>query len=163
MGILSVAETSQPHCAVQDDQRPDGSGPGHKHVHAAVDAVRVNWQNPILWPTILRAALSVGHGMSPLEITTQVKHIDPINFASITPQVISRWIDRTGSKPMWKASTLTRAIRGNLPSNMTTCYNILTPYPNIVESIVDLLHKLCEAGIALDLSHCCLSLEIPFQ
>src|ERR1700735_4938888 len=104
--------------------------------------------------------------MSSLEITTQVKHIDPINFTSITSQVIGRWIDCMDSKPMWKASTLAHAVRGNLPSSTTTCYNILTPYPNVVKSIVDLLHKLHEAGIALDLScchgftllwlHCCL-------
>jgi hypothetical protein len=81
-------------------------GPGWKRCREAVPATRVNWQNPLLWPTIVRAANVVGYGMSPIEIDHTIKNIDPVNFKSLTPQVIGTWIDRTGTKPVWKDSVL---------------------------------------------------------
>src|ERR1700683_3744992 len=62
---LGIAEASRPHHAIKDDIRPDDSSPGCKRVHDTIDAVRVNWQNPILWSTIQRAAVIHGFGMPP--------------------------------------------------------------------------------------------------
>lgn len=55
---------------------------------------------------------------------------------------------------MWRAAVLARVARGSLPISTTTRFSILTPYPDLVKTIVDLLLKLCQAGIALNLSHC---------
>lgn len=87
---LNVAEASRPHCAIRESLQPDGSGLGCKQINATIEAVRVNWQTPILWTSIQRAASIVGHGMSPHEITAHAKMIDPISFEKLTPQVVGR-------------------------------------------------------------------------
>ncbi|KIJ10720.1 hypothetical protein PAXINDRAFT_16331 [Paxillus involutus ATCC 200175] len=80
------------------------------------DAVRVNWQSPLLWPTIIAVAARVGYGMSPVEIEWGLKQVDPIRFSGICAQVIGTWIDRSGAKPTWKSNVVARAERGSIPS-----------------------------------------------
>src|SRR3954451_4952448 len=99
-----IAEASRPHRAFKEQHHPDGTGPGRKRLHDAVTATRVNWQNPLLWPTIVRAVNITGFDMSPVEIAHTVKALDPISLKDLTPQVIGRWIDRSGMKPTWKYS-----------------------------------------------------------
>jgi DDE superfamily endonuclease len=118
------------------------------------DAVCVNWQHPLLWSQIVQATAKVGYGMSPLAIATELKRRDPEQFARITPQVIGAWIDRSGTRPVWKPEVIQRAQNGNQPPGRVTRTNILAPYPHIVSGIVDQLRKLRKAGIPLNVARC---------
>jgi hypothetical protein len=73
---------------------------------------------------------------------------------TLTPQVIGRWIDRTGVLPRWKDSVIARAERGNLASSTITRTSILSPYPDVVKMIVKQLSTLRQVGVALNTSRC---------
>jgi hypothetical protein len=51
-----IAEQLRPYRSFKESNRPDLTGPGRKCLRRAVPATRVNWQNPLLWPMIERAA-----------------------------------------------------------------------------------------------------------
>jgi DDE superfamily endonuclease len=147
-----LAETSRPYRAFKVAHQSDGAGPGRKRRRDPTSAVRVNWQNPLLWPTIARAAEIASFGMSPIEISRIAKSMNPVQFAGLTPQVIGTWIDRSGSKPTWKSSVLQR-VRHN-PGGEVTRKDILTDYPEVTQNIVDHLRKLRIAGVPLDVPRC---------
>jgi hypothetical protein len=117
--------------------------------------MRVNWQSPLLWDTILCAAAIVGYGMSPKSIEREVKVLDPVKFKALTPQVIGQWIDHTGTHPRWTDKVLDHAKCGAHPEDTTTHKSILTPYPNVISVIVKDLCMLHKAGTALDITCCC--------
>lgn len=91
--------------------------------------------------------------MSPHAICYHAQKLDP-RCETLTPQVIGRWIDRTGTRPQWKDSVITRAKQGHLASSTVTRTNILSPYPDVVKAIVDQLSTLRQVGIALTTSRC---------
>jgi len=153
-----LAEASRPLRAIryQDKQdNPSNCGPKRKpenDVHTP--AIRVNWQQPFLWSQILLAERNVGYGMSPVEICREVKNLNPVAFASLTPQVVGRWIDRSGVKPVWHEKVLQRAADGNRPGGQDTRLPLLAKHPDVVQQIVDQLKKLRLAGIPLDTARC---------
>ena len=79
----SLAEASRPFRDFKE-QNKSQSGLGRKRKAedcSPNDAVRVNWQHPLLWPLIARIAAMVGHSMSPSEITTELKKHDSHLFS----------------------------------------------------------------------------------
>ncbi|KAG1837853.1 hypothetical protein DFJ58DRAFT_862112 [Suillus subalutaceus] len=114
-----------------------------KHKWEDTEARRVNWQSPLLWPTIETAAIRVGYGMSPIEIERKLKRVDPSRFHGISAQVIGRWIDQNGTWPVWLASVLTHVQKGNLPLTTATPPGILAKYPEVMKTIIEDLHALC--------------------
>lgn len=151
----TIAEASRPHRAFREAQhKEDSCGRKRKAENRLTDAVRTNWQHPLLWTQIQAAALEAGYGMSPLTIATLLKRKNPALFTRITPQVIGSWIDRSGTKPLWRPEVIQRALNGNIPPGRVTRANILAPYPVVVSEIVDQLRKLRKAGISLDVTRC---------
>ncbi|KAG1871544.1 hypothetical protein F4604DRAFT_1926276 [Suillus subluteus] len=119
-----------------------------------VDAVRINWKGPLLWPTIETAALRVGYGMSPVAIKHELKQMDPTRFCGISAQVIGRWIDNSGMRPAWHGNVLAHAQRGNLPLITATPPGILSNYPDVMKTIIEDLRALRMVGVALDTIRC---------
>lgn len=153
---LNVAEASRPWRELkrkhQEEQPVDQVG--RKRTRELEPAMRVNWQSPLLWDTILCAAAIVGYGMSPKSIEREVKMLDPAKFKALTPQVIGQWIDRTGTCPRWTDKVLDRVKRGARPEDTTTRKSILSPYPDVISVIVKDLCMLRKAGTALDITRC---------
>ncbi|KZP24064.1 hypothetical protein FIBSPDRAFT_1042366 [Athelia psychrophila] len=159
--IYNVAEASRPHRAILEnakhgDPDSDSLGPsvGRKRTHLAISALRINWQTPIIWAGVLRATIIAGHQMSPAAIAAEAKKLDPITYKTLTPQVVGRWINRTGPTPVWTDDVLHRVASGNLSSRTACRFSILTPHPEFVAQVCDLLRKLRVAGISLDLARC---------
>lgn len=117
--------------------------------------MHVNWQSPFLWPTVEAAAIRVGYGMSPIEIECELKQVNPSCFCGISAQVIGRWIDHSGTQPVWHANVLAHVQKGNLPLTTRTPPNILSKYPNVTKAIIEDLRALCTVGVALDTMCCC--------
>jgi hypothetical protein len=153
----SLAEASHPHRTFRESLHdPDSCGRKCKPENMTpTDAVRVNWQHPLLWSQIIQAAAKVGYGMSPIAITTELKCRNSEQFARITPQVIGAWINRSGTCPVWKPEVIKIAQNGNQPPGHVNRTNILAPYPDIIGGIVDQLRKLRQAGIPLNVAQCC--------
>ncbi|KAG2028826.1 hypothetical protein BDR03DRAFT_882592, partial [Suillus americanus] len=127
---------------------------GRKRKREDTEARRVNWQSPLLWPTIETAAIRVGYGMSPIEIERELKRVDPSRFHGISAQVIGRWIDQSGTRPVWRASVLARVQKGNLPLTTATPPGILAKYPEVTKTIIEDLRALRAVGVALDTMRC---------
>jgi hypothetical protein len=71
---VTIAEASRPYRQLQRQARSKRTrNLGRKRKWGDTDALRVNWQSPLLWPTIEMAALRVGHGMSPVQIERELK------------------------------------------------------------------------------------------
>ncbi|KAG1746684.1 uncharacterized protein EDB91DRAFT_1267269 [Suillus paluster] len=93
---VTIAEASCPYRQLQRHARSKHTrNLGWKRKWEDTDALRVNWQSPLLWPTIEMAALHVGYGMSPVQIERELKRIDPTRFGGIHAQVIGSWIDHS--------------------------------------------------------------------
>ncbi|KIK72401.1 hypothetical protein PAXRUDRAFT_799035, partial [Paxillus rubicundulus Ve08.2h10] len=92
--------------------------------------------------------------MSPHAICKTVKTIDD-RFKTLQPQVVGRWIDCSGMKPKWHDTVIAHVNQGHVPSSTTTQHNILSPYPQVVQAIVEQLRTLCLASIAHNASRCC--------
>lgn len=152
---VTIAEASRPYRQLQRQARSKRThNLGRKRKRGDTDALRVNWQSPLLWPTIEMAALRVGYGMSPVQIERELKRIDPTRFAGIHAQVIGSWIDHSGTQPAWHANVLARVRKGNLPLTKATPPGILSKYPNVVKTIVEDLNALRTVGVALDTMRC---------
>ena len=64
----------------------------------------------------------------PHDITIQAKLLDPIAFASLTEQVVGRWIDRDAQAEgisKWKDTVLAGVEKGNAPGGQSTWAGIL--------------------------------------
>ncbi|KAG2354055.1 hypothetical protein BDR07DRAFT_1382561 [Suillus spraguei] len=136
----------QERAAEQKRQHIQKHNLGQKHKQEDVDAVHVNWQGPLLWPTIETAALHVGYGMSPVAIKCELK---------ISAQVVGRWIDNSGMRLAWHGNILAHAQRGNLAMTTAIPPGILSNYSDVVKTIIEDLHALHTVGVALDTIHCC--------
>ncbi|KAG2159523.1 uncharacterized protein EDB93DRAFT_1099873 [Suillus bovinus] len=101
------------------------------------------------------AATRVGYGMSPIEIERELKQVDPSRFCGIFAQVIGRWIDHSGTQPVWHANVLACVQKGNLPLTTGTPPSILSKYPNVTKAIIEDLCALHTVGVALDTMCCC--------
>ena len=109
---------------------------GRKRIHQPRPAKYHNWLTPFCWTQISIVAKQVGWGMSASAIEDGLKKRDPITFANIRRTTINGWIDRSGDTPQWKDSILRRVEAGNSPGhNKGGCRGILSPYPEIVETI----------------------------
>jgi hypothetical protein len=152
-----VAEASRPFRDFKEQSRTE-SGLGHKQKaenSSPTDAIRVNWQHPLLWPQIVQVAAKLGRGMSPAEIAMELKKRDSHMFSRITPQVIGAWIDRSGTRSVWKKDILERAEKhGNRPQANITRKSILAPFPDIEEGIIDHLQRIRKTGAGLDNARC---------
>jgi hypothetical protein len=139
---------------------------GHKRKAndtSPTEATRVNWQHPLLWTQIIQAAAKAGHDMSPIEISRELKKRNAHLFSRITPQVIGAWIDRNGTRPVWKKTVLEWAANGNRPPANITRKSILAPYPEVVDGIVDHLQQVCAMGAGLDGARCCAVIVAQLQ
>ncbi|KIK74383.1 hypothetical protein PAXRUDRAFT_19931 [Paxillus rubicundulus Ve08.2h10] len=96
----------------------------------------------------------IGYGMSPIQIERELKRMDPARFSQISAQVIGTWIDRSGTRPVWKKEVVDRAARGCLPRDTSTRSHVLTPFPNVMKTIIDDLWALRTVGVALDTTRC---------
>ncbi|KAG1798791.1 uncharacterized protein BJ212DRAFT_1305651 [Suillus subaureus] len=128
---------------------------GQKRKQEGMEALCVNWQSPLLWPTIEMAALCVGYAMSLVEIECELKQVDPTHFCRISAQLIGSWIDHhSGMQPVWHVSVLACVQKGNLPLTTATPPGILSKYPNVMKTIIEDLHSLRTVSVALD-TMCC--------
>ena len=127
---------------------------GRKRTQDLELATRVNWQSPLLWDTIVRAAAIVGYRMSPTAIEREAKRLDPVKFKQLTSQVIGQWIDRSGTRPRWATRVLDRVKRGARPEDTTTRKSILALHPDVIDTIVKDLRMLRTVGTALDITRC---------
>lgn len=152
---VTIAEASRPYRQLRRHARSmQKCNSGRKRKREDTEARRVNWQSPLLWPTIETAAIRVGYGMSPIEIERELKRVDPSRFHGISAQVIGRWIDQSGTRPVWRASVLARVQKGNLPLTTATPPGILAKYPEVTKTIIEDLRALRAVGVALDTMRC---------
>jgi hypothetical protein len=93
--------------------------------------------------------------MSPIEIERELKRVDPSRFRGISAQVIGRWIDHSGTRPVWHANVLACVQKGNLPLTTATPPSILSKYPDVTKAIIEDLCALRTVGVALDTMRCC--------
>ena len=147
-----IAEASRPYRGFKEENRSE-SGLGRKRKHESSLAERVCWQEHNLWSQVLHAVNVVGHPWSPTDILKRLQSTNSTAFASLTTQVIGRWIDRSGPKPKWTEAVTKRAARGRQAGPITRT-SILSQYPEVVDSIVDQLRKLRDVGVALDKARC---------
>ncbi|KAG1739663.1 hypothetical protein EDB19DRAFT_1908684 [Suillus lakei] len=150
-----IAKASRPYREIQRDARTHQPAVqvGRKHKHNDTLASHVNWQHPLMWTTIV-SATHVGISMSPSDIVREVQQMDLLQFHTLTPQVVGTGIDCSGDKPVWTAATLARAQRRSLPMYQNTRKSILSPYPDIIKTIMNDFQSLQQVGVALDTLHC---------
>jgi hypothetical protein len=138
--LADIAELSRPYRLFKEAARA-GRGPrGRKRKHAHAAAALMNWMAPPIWEQILIAGRAAGSKMSPAAIEHYLKLHNPTQFATITAQVIGRWIERPTDGPArWSDKVLTRsrAAAGYAPGGQNTRSGIL------VRSILCVFHDLC--------------------
>lgn len=89
----------------------------------------MNWRQPFIWSDIEEAARRAGKPWQPSAITKEAKRINSTTFATLTEQVVGRWIDREAYKAKgvwkWKDSVLAEVAHGNAPRGQSTRSGIL--------------------------------------
>jgi len=89
---------------------------------------QTNWQSPFLWSQIELVAVKARKPWHPCEILKEARKIDCVVFASLTEQVIGRWIDPEGKHrglSRWTDAVLERVCSGNSLDGQTTRRGIL--------------------------------------
>jgi len=120
-----MAEMSRPQRAFKERLRQDRPKVGRPRINEYQGAVLTNWMSPLLWTTIDRIAISLGPGMSPSEITCELKKLNYSQFAKLAPQTLGAWIDRSRTVARWSDRTLERVAAGNRPGGLTTRVGVL--------------------------------------
>ncbi|KAL0058652.1 hypothetical protein AAF712_014665, partial [Marasmius tenuissimus] len=106
---VTAEDTRPARSIMQNVKTKDRKPQGRKKTRPDRPAKYHNWLNPMTWPTIQTAALAVGPRMSLTEIARELHKRNPQIFNGkdvISRNIIEGWIDRTGSSPAWKPSTL---------------------------------------------------------
>jgi hypothetical protein len=123
-----VAELSRPRRQFKEDERRGNKPSGRKRQHEKERAERVNWFSPFLWTGIERAAFVAGKPWSPRQIRIEAQRQDPKSYATLTDQVVGRWIDREAEAEgvwKWRDSILRKVEKGNAPGGQSTRAGIL--------------------------------------
>jgi hypothetical protein len=126
--VQSVPENSQPCRQYKEDTRKLKKPVGRKRKHEQKVAKCTNWFSPFLWRQIEIAAKRAGRPWSPSAIAKEARKIDPKVFASLTEQVVGRWIDpiaKAEGTSKWKDSVLTQVAKGNSPRGENTRVGVL--------------------------------------
>lgn len=76
-----------------------------------------NWFSPFAWSQICIAAKKAGWDMSASRIVKAAQLSDPVVFAGLARTTVNSWIDRSKTRPCWKASVLQRVHQGNNPGH----------------------------------------------
>ena len=124
----SIAEDSRPRRQYKEDARETRKLTGRRRIHDYKTSKHVNWQSPFLWSQIEDAARRAGQPWSPRTITKEAKKANPKAFATLTEQVVGRWIDPEGKRQgisRWKESVLELVKKGNSPGGDSTRTGIL--------------------------------------
>jgi hypothetical protein len=124
----TTAELSHPRRQYKEDSKSKNKPQGCKRAKSKTDSMQINWKTPFLWSQIEMAALQAGTPWKPHDIAIQAKLLDPIAFASLTEQVVGRWIDRHAQAEgisKWKDTVLAGVENGNAPSGQSTRARIL--------------------------------------
>lgn len=123
-----LAEDSCPRRQFKEDLHAKCGPAGRKRRSVHGNSKYINWLSPLLWDQIETAARRAGKPWSPLEIVKQAKRLNPGVFATLTPQVVGRWIDADARKcgtSRWSTKVLDRVKAGNSPGGQTTRMGIL--------------------------------------
>jgi len=123
-----IPELSRPRRQFREDQRAGRKSQGRKRKTSQRQLRQTNWQSPFLWSQIEIAAVKAGKPWRPCEILKEARKIDRVVFASLTEQVIGRWIDPEGKHrglSRWTDAVLERVRSGNSPDGQTTRRGIL--------------------------------------
>ena len=135
-----IAKASQPYRAFKEENCSK-SGLGQKQKNENALANHVCWQEHHLLSQILHPVNVVGYPWSLTDILKHLQSMNPSAFRSLTTQVIGRWIDHSEAKPKWTDAVIKRAERGRQIGPITR-KSILSPYPEVVATIVNQLRKL---------------------
>ncbi|OBZ66407.1 hypothetical protein A0H81_13643 [Grifola frondosa] len=151
---FDVAEASRPFREFKDiacDKKTSKCGRKRTKVQTATK--NVNWKAPHLWLIIDEAAKSVGYPWSPKDIVDRLQHQHGKVFYRLKPQRISDWKDRTITDTLvWKDSVLKSVERRYRQGGHSTHSGILTPYPDLVKTIMHDLQELRDTSVALDIT-----------
>jgi len=124
-----LAELSRPRRQFKEDEKKKRKPQGRKRTHNQETAQRMNWFQPFIWTDIEEAARRAGKPWQPRAITKEAKHINPKTFATLTEQVVGRWIDRDAHNKRgiwkWKDAVLEEVAHGNAPGGQSTRSGIL--------------------------------------
>lgn len=123
-----VAEVSRPFRQFKTDEQKKKKLCGRKSEHEATSAVRINWQQPLIWSQIETAAKRATKPWMPSVIAREAKKINSKTFATLTPQVVGRWIckkAKSEGKSRWREEVLEAVKNGNSPGGATVRRGIL--------------------------------------
>lgn len=129
-----LAESSRPQHQLKQDIKDTNRNchtVGRKPTKPRQKARNVNWMQPLFWAQIEAAAKKAGKPWSPKEIVGVAQKSNRQLFATLTPQVLGRWIDeeaKAKGEYRWKASVLERVKRGNAPGGHSTRRGILVSH-----------------------------------
>lgn len=88
----------------------------------------MNWYTPFVWTQIVDATVRAGKPWRPRDIVTEARKLNPATFATLTEQVVGRWIDKEAKEEgisCWSEKTLKEVAKGNSPGGETTRTGIL--------------------------------------
>ncbi|VDC03285.1 unnamed protein product [Peniophora sp. CBMAI 1063] len=146
----STAERSRPLRAFNIDLCASNASCGRKRLHEDKAAKTTNWTNALLFEQIKQAAYESGPRMRVSEILKILQRRNPTDFATLTPQVLGRYIERPpNALPYFKASVLKRVARkgGAKPGGQNTRSGFLDGHPSLITAIVEQLTTLRAAGV----------------
>lgn len=169
--MSGTAQVSRPRRHFRIVEQSGRDSRGRKREHEDTAAVRVNWTNKLLWTQIELAARECGPLMPPRDIVRALRNRNPVDFSGLTPQVVGRWIDRSGpGAPRWRDEVLARANRngGVRPGGQATNSGVLVCllrlrlnlrhlisvmiqsfFPELVQRIVDQLQGIRRTGVSV--------------
>lgn len=118
---------------------------GRKLENELGPAIRRYWKNPFEWMLIVEAQQRIS-SWSPTAIVKQLQRTLPSIFEKLSPQVLGRFIDKTGPRKKWKQSVIEEVKLGLGPVGTVTRYPFLKDFPDILASITLLLSNMQQAG-----------------
>jgi hypothetical protein len=152
---VNVAEMTRPKRDIIDKQQKDHKGRGRKRVRQQEERVNPNWKHPLVFSLIQEAQQELR--MQPLKIqwssiaiVKQCQAKSNFLFRGLLPQVLGRWIDRSGQRPTWSPAVLAEVARnGHTPGTKSTRLGILDGHVEVKQKILELLRGIRQSGSAI--------------
>ncbi|KAF7307652.1 hypothetical protein MIND_00560500 [Mycena indigotica] len=158
-----LPEFSRPFRQFAEEAREGNKPSGRKRLtkNIPTDAVRIRWQNPLIWQQFLLAVDRVRWPWRPCDIIREARKVNEPLFGRLREQVVGRWIDRKQTTQkggiVWTEAVSKALALQSRSANSTSRVGILTPFPetrphrDVVDEAIHQLASDCSpAKVRLD-------------
>jgi hypothetical protein len=151
----NVAELTRPKRDIMNKMKKDKKGRGRKRVHEDIRRTSRNWKHPLVFALIQEAQQKLRHSnsteqWSPIAIVRQCQATSWLLFEGLTPQVLGRYIDKSGTSPTWSAAVLDEVVKnGYTPGMKSTRKCILDDHASTKLTILNQLKSLRQVGTSV--------------